>query len=105
MFGLTDVLGEPHLDALACSSAELVDRPFGHDAPGSQDGDTVGRSLDLTEDVRREKDRGPAVARLGDHGQELVLHQRIEAARRLVEDQQLRPRRERQEQGHLAPIA
>jgi hypothetical protein len=68
-----DVLGEPHLDALSCSTAQLVDRALGHDPPGRQDGHAIGGSLHLAEDVRGEENRGPGGTRLGDHGQELVL--------------------------------
>ncbi len=100
-----DVFREPDLDPLSGSTAKLLDGPLDHDPPGSQDGDAVGRPLDLAQDVRGEKHRGPAVACLGDHGQELVLHQRIEPAGRLVEDQEVGPWRERQEQGDLSSVA
>jgi hypothetical protein len=55
--------------------------------------------------VGREEDRGAGRASLGDHLQELVLHQRIESARRLVEDQQVGSRHEGQEEGDLSSIA
>ena len=42
---------------------------------------------------------------LADHHQELVLHERIQAVGRLVEDKQLGLGEECQEQGHLAPVS
>ena len=47
----------------------------------------------------------PGMPGLGDHPQELVLHQRVEPARRFVEDQQVRARRESKQQRDLPPIA
>ena len=47
----------------------------------------------------------PAARASRDHAQELVLHQRVEPARGLVEDQQVRSSEEREQQGDLAAIA
>jgi len=55
--------------------------------------------------MRRQEDRGAGGPSLADHEQELMLHERIQADGRLVEDKQLGLGEECQQQGHLAPIA
>ena len=57
--------------------------------------------LDLRQDVRRDEDRGSAGARVAHEPVELLLVQWIETAGGLVEHQQRRTRRERQEQREL----
>ena len=67
--------------------------------------DPVGEPLHLVELVGREE-HGPSLGDgLADEPLELVLHQRIEAGGRLVEDQQLGPVHERQHQADLLPVA
>ena len=61
--------------------------------------------LDFREDVRREEDGLPAVRRLGDTATELLLHERVEAARRLVQQKYIRSRRERCDERDLLAIA
>jgi hypothetical protein len=51
--------------------------------------DPLADSLDLVELMRGDEDGAAPFALLGDEGEELLLHQRVEAAGRLVEDQQL----------------
>jgi hypothetical protein len=43
-------------------------------------------------------------ARLADEGQEFVLDQRVQAVRRLVQDQEIGVGEERQQQGDLATV-
>jgi hypothetical protein len=61
----------------------------GDQAPVADDRDAVAQTLDLVEVVRGQKDRRAALALLGHDLVELLLHERIQPARRLVEDQQL----------------
>ena len=61
--------------------------------------------FDLRQDVRRQEDRLPALARLVDATPELLLHQRVEAARRFVEQQHVGPPRECGHEGDLLPVA
>ena len=51
--------------------------------------------------MRRDEDRGPTGSRVANQTVELLLVQRIESARGLVEDEQRRLRREREEEGEL----
>ena len=68
----------------------LVDEPA-----AAEDPDAVADGLDLAEDVRGQEDRLAALAGLADAGAEDQLHQGVEAARRLVEEQQVRAGGER----------
>ena len=63
---------------------DLLDR---HEPSVPDDGDAVGDPLDLQELVRREEDRLAARLLLPQKIDELHLHQRVEAAARLVQDQ------------------
>ena len=58
--------------------------------PAVDDRDTIGDPLDLIQHVAREEDGLAARAAIAEQAEEGVAHQRIEAAGRLVEDQQLR---------------
>jgi hypothetical protein len=71
----------------------------------AQDPDAVAQSLDLAEDVRGEEDGLAALGGLLHRLAERDLHQRVEAAGGLVENQQIGPARERGDQLHLLPVA
>ena len=62
-------------------------------------------ALDFGHDVGREEDGPPFSLDLLYDGVELLLHQWIEAAGRLVHDYQLRPVHERLHQSNLLPVA
>ena len=59
-----------------------------HEPAFADDRDPVAGTFHLGQVVRREEDRPPVGPRLGHEGQELALHERVEAGRRLVHDQQ-----------------
>ena len=61
-----------------------------HDAPVLDDRDPVDDALHLVELVRGEEHRAPVGHRLADQMRELVLQQRVQPRRRLVEDEQVR---------------
>ena len=67
-----------------------VDQPAGAD-----DADAVGDVLHLVERVRREEDGAAVGGGLAQQRPELGLEQRVEPARRLVEDSELGPVHER----------
>ena len=56
----------------------------------ADDRDAVAGPLDLGQDVARQEDRAALGLRLADERVERLLDERVEARRRLVEDQQLR---------------
>src|ERR1019366_6042241 len=60
---------------------------------------------DLAQDMRGEEHRGPRRAGLAEQSHELVLHERVQAAGGLVEDQKVDRPEEGQEQRQLATIA
>ena len=79
--------------------------PSSTSLPCAEDADPVAERLDLAEDVRREEDGLAALLRLAHRLPEGHLHQRIETAGRLVEDQQVGAARERRDQLHLLAVA
>ena len=89
---------------LRIARSRSIDATSTSDA-GAEDADPGAELLDLREDVRREEHRLPAVRRLGDAATELLLHQRIEPARRLVQQQHVRSRRERCDERDLLAVA
>ena len=74
-------------------------------AAGAQHGDPVAHGLDLAQDVRGEQHGLPAIARLPYARAEHLLHEWIEPGRRLVEQEQVGPGRERGDQQDLLPVA
>ena len=94
-----------HLDRLRAQVAQLGERALVDEPALAQDPDSVAERLDLAEDVRREEDGLAALLRLGHGLAEGHLHQRVEAARRLVEDQEVGAARERGDQLHLLAVA
>ena len=67
--------------------------------------DPIGDVLHLGQDVRGEEDRAAALGGLGDQLVERLLHERVEAARRLVEDEQVGVVHERLDEPDLLPVS
>src|SRR4051812_10308184 len=82
-----DGLAEGDRDLVALDVLQLGNAADANDPSFSDDGHSRACLFDLAEDVRRKKDRPAFRARLLDHGVELLLVQGIEAARRLIEDE------------------
>ena len=76
--------------SLCSSRDQLRDRPEGDDPSAVDDRRRVARLLDLVEQVRGEEHRPALADQRADHLAELEDAGRVEAVRRLVEDQQLR---------------
>ena len=84
---------------------ELVERALVDEPALAEDPDAVAQRLDLAQDVRREEHRLPACLRLVHRLAERDLHQRVEAARGLVEHEQIGTRRERVHELDLLAVA
>ena len=82
--------------ALARQLLETLDR---HHPAVADDADAVGDALHVVEDVGRQQDRSAASGHLQHHGVELVLHERVEPAGRLVQDEELGIAHQRLDQG------
>src|SRR5947199_395395 len=78
-------------DAYAHSVAaqQLVERPLGDDLPAIDDRDAIADLLDLGEQVRIEEHGDAAVTQATDDLADVVAPDRIEGARRLVEEHEL----------------
>ena len=76
-----------------------------HEPPRADDPHLVADVLDLGEDVRREEYRGAAVALFAQQAVELLLVQRVEPARGLVEDEQVRRVHEGEDDAELLLVA
>src|SRR6476646_2791207 len=76
-----------------------------HELALAEDADPITQRLDLAEAVRREKHGTSVRTGLGDRVAERGLHQRVQSARRFVEDQKLRAGREGGDQLDLLPVA
>ena len=72
---------------------------------GADDGHPFAQRFRLGQDVAGQQDRRAAVARLADALLKHVLHQRVQAAAGLVQEQQPGVRREGRDQGDLLPVA
>ena len=97
---------EAHGDVAVGAPAHVLAPSSTVDQPAlADDADAVADPLDLVELVRGEEHGGAALALLGDDGQELLLHQRIEPGGGLVEDQQLGLVEERLDQADLLAVA
>src|SRR5208283_4721492 len=81
---------EGDFDRLGAEVAQLVKRALVDEPALTQDPHAVAERLDLAEDVRGEEYRLTAFLGFAHALAEGDLHQRIEAARGLVQDQQLR---------------
>ena len=98
-------VAEAHGHVAVGPAAHLRDVLDGDQPALPDDADAVADALDLVEVVRGEEDRRAAVAVLGDDGEELLLHERVQARRRLVEDEQLRLVEERLDEPDLLAVA
>ncbi len=96
---------ELYLDAVHSDIVQLLEARDLDQPPGADDADPVADVLHLGEDVRGEKDGRPFRTRFADHGVELLLVERIEAAGGLVENQQLRAVHERDDQRQFLLVA
>ena len=82
----------------------LGQRPHLHELSRPQDAHPVAERLHLAQDVRGEEHRLAAAARLPDALPERLLHQRIEPARRLVQDEQVGAGHQRGNEDDLLPV-
>ncbi len=78
-------------DAPHTRDAKRRDIPFGDEPAVGEHRDVIGGLLDLAQHVGAEEHRLARVARLAHHGEELALDERVEAAGRLVEHEELGP--------------
>src|SRR2546425_1526761 len=92
-------------DLVALDFCELVDPADADETSLADDADARAGLLDLTQDVRGEKDCVSFIARLPDHGIELLLVQWVQPAGRLVEDEDAGPVHESLDQHDLALVA
>ena len=84
---------------------ELLGRAGADDLAAAQDGDAVGESLRLLHVVRREEDALPQGAQVADRLPRLPPRGRVEAGRRLVEEDELRVADEREGEVEPAELA
>ncbi len=70
--------------------AQLRDPIYADQLTGADDPDPVGRMLHLVERVEERKTVLPSAGGLAHESPKLLLQQRVEPARRLVQDQQRR---------------
>ncbi len=97
--------GEAQLDLVVGEVAQRLD-PVDLDQPAlADDRDAVAGLLDLAEDVARQEDRPALGLGLADDLVEGLLDERVEAGGRLVEDQQVGPMLERDDQPDLLLVA
>ena len=96
---------EHDLDSVRAHAGELVKLPDGGEVPLADDADAIADVLDLRQNVRRDEDRRAPAASVTNKPIELLLMQRVEPARGLVEDEQGRLWREREEQRQLLLVA
>ena len=97
--------GERELDLVVGEVAQRLD-PVDLDQPAfADDRDAVAGSLDLAQDVARQEDRPALGLRLADERVERLLDERVEARGRLVEDEQLGPVLERDDEADLLLVA
>jgi hypothetical protein len=91
--------------AVIAAPAHLRDVLDRREPPFADDRDAIADALDLAEVVRGQEHGSAARLVLADDRQELLLHERVEARGRLVEDEQLRPVEERLDEPDLLPVA
>ena len=80
----------------------LIDRRLEHQLARAQHADPIAHAVDFRQHVRRQEHGGPALTHIGEQRVEGLLHQRVEALGRLVQDEQRRIRLEGRDNGHLA---
>ncbi len=96
---------EVELELAARLALQGLDLRDHRDPSLADDADPVGDALDLGQDMGREEDRPAISADLVEDPVELLLDQRIEAGRRLVEDDQAGPMHEGLDETHLLLVA
>ena len=94
-----------HRDGGAHQVPQLVEGAGAHGAAGADDGDVVTELFDLGEDVAGQQHRRAAVGDLLDALLKRLLHQRVQARRRLVENVELGVGGKRGDDRHLLPVA
>ena len=96
---------EAQLDLVVGEVTQRLDT-IDHGQPTlADDGHPVAGLLDLAEDVARQEDRPAVGLGLADDLVEGLLDERVEAGRRLVEDEQVRPVLERDDEPDLLLVA
>ena len=100
-----DRRAEGQLDVVEGELADRLDAVDLDEPALADDRDPVAGAVDLVDDVRRQEDRPTVVARLADEREERLLDERVEARGRLVEDEQVRPVLERDDQPDLLLVA
>ena len=100
-----DRAGEAQLHLVVGEVAQALDAVHLDELAVADDRDAIAGPLDLGQDVAREEDRPALGLRLADEGVERLLDERIQARGRLVEDQQLRPVLERDDEADLLLVA
>src|SRR5215216_2564967 len=96
---------EGDLDRLGAQVAKVGEFALVDELPLAQDADPVADRLDLAQDVRGKKHGLTALLRLAHRFSEGHLHQRVEAARRLVENEQVGTAGKGRDQLHLLAVA
>jgi hypothetical protein len=97
--------GEGGADRRPTQVPQLRQRPRLDGTTGAHDADPVAERLDLGEDVARQQDRATPLPGLAHAGLEDLLHERVQARGRLVQQQQLDVGGERCDQRDLLPVA
>ena len=100
-----DRAGEAQLHLVVGEVAQAFDAVHLDQPAVADDRDPIAGPLHLGQDVAREEDRAALVLGLADQGIERLLHERVEAGGRLIEDQQLRPMLERDDEADLLLVA
>src|SRR5438552_11007741 len=98
-------LREHYLHPMRSHTRELVELTDRSQVALAHDPNPIAHVLHLGEDMRRDEDRRATDPGIADQPVELLLVERIESARWLVEDEQCRLRRECQEQGQFLLVA
>src|SRR5467141_800554 len=99
------VVGEHLEHAAALRGLHAARRALGHQLAGDHESQPVAL-LGFLEIVRGDEDRGALVGKLVDHGPERAAGDRVDARRRLVEEQHARLVHDRRTEGHaLLPAA
>ena len=94
------------LGAAARLLGYLPEASLGQEAPLADDGDPVAELLDLREEVAGEEDREPLAGELAHQRPDVAHAARVQAVRRLVQDEELRfpEERRRYRQPLLHPL-
>ena len=96
---------EDELDLVVGEVAQRLGPIDAGELAAADDRDAVARLLDLGQDVRAQEDGAALFLGLADDRVELLLDERVEAGRRLVEEQQVGPVLEGDDQADLLLVA